>query len=483
MRILLSSSPSQYYHSTGYFFSNMPPLNLAQLAAMVLGENQVRIMPNQKVQLKSYHIMSYLKKFKPDLVGFSNSVNADCFPIIEIAKKIKELDPDLPLVVGGQFPSFYYKLFLKNGFDFVVRGEGEYTFKELVNHFNKSSPALSQIDGLAYEQNGEIRVNKDREFVKDLDTLPFPARELLPKCKPIFTSEKGFATAIEMGRGCPFKCNFCSITGFWKGTFRPKSNERILEELRMIRDQFGCVEFCVIDDSFGIRYSESKSLMKNLLKDFDLKWACQIRTDTVVRHPDLIQIAKKAGLCLALIGFESYVQDALDFVSKGTTVDMNIAASEILRKNDIIIFGAHIFGHPKQDGTELNKILKFSLKYVDLFGLEMYQPFAYSRLHRDLVKKNRLSYALNNSRFEFNDYVIVDGRNPDLIKKYFGLIHIKHLLNFKAISLALYSRNKLLSKMKRRHYLAVFASKLTEIMQKLQRKFENPVDIQIDYTT
>jgi len=104
MKILLSSSPSQYYHSTGYFFSNVPPLNLAQLAAMVLDENEVRIMPNQKMQLKSYHIMSYLKKFQPDLVGFSNNVNADCFPIIEMAFKIKERYPDLPLVVGGKFP-------------------------------------------------------------------------------------------------------------------------------------------------------------------------------------------------------------------------------------------------------------------------------------------------------------------------------------------------------------------------------------------
>jgi len=482
MKILLSSSPAQFYHSTGYFFSNVPPLNLAQLAAMVIDENTVRIMPNQKLQLKPYHIMSYLKKFQPDLVGFTNNVNADCFPIIEMAIKIKDLYPDLPLVVGGQFPSYYYKLFLKNGFDFVVRGEGEYTLKELINHLNNSSSSPSKIDGLAYIENGEIRVTKEREFVKDLDILPFPARELLPKCKPIFTSEKGFATAIEMGRGCPFKCNFCSITGYWKGTFRPKSNERILEEFKLIGDQFDCVEFTVIDDSFGIRYMQSKILMKKIIENFDFKWACQIRTDTVVKHPDLIQLARKAGLCLALLGYESYMQDTLDFVSKGTTVDMNRTASEILRKNDIIVFGAHIFGHPKQDWTELNKILKFALKYVDLFGLEMYQPFAHSRLHQDLVKKNRLAYTLQNSRFAFNDYIIADGRNPKLIKKYFGLTHIKYLLNFKSISLALYSRNQLLPKMKRRHYRAVINSKLTELLQNLKRKFEKPVDIQMDYT-
>ncbi|MDD1776849.1 MAG: B12-binding domain-containing radical SAM protein, partial [Candidatus Helarchaeota archaeon] len=353
MKILLSSPPAQFYHSTGYLFPNVPPLNLAQLAAMVLDENQVRIMPNQQMQLKPRHIMSYLKKFQPDLVGFTNNVNADCFSIIELAIKIKELYPDLPLIVGGQFPSYYYKLFLKNGFDFVVRGEGEYTFKELINYFNKSSSPLSTINGLAYIQNGEIRVNKEREFVKNLDTLPFPARELLPKCKPLFTSDKGYATAIEIGRGCPFTCNFCSITGYWKGTVRLKSNERILEELKIIRDRFDCVEFSIIDDNFGIRYSESKALARKLKKDFDFTWGCQIRTDTVVKHPDLIQLAKTAGLRIVLLGFESYKQDSLDFVSKGTTVDMNIAASEILRKNDIVIVGAHVFGHPKQDGSEL----------------------------------------------------------------------------------------------------------------------------------
>lgn len=482
MKILLSSSPSQYYHSTGYFFSNVPPLNLAQLAAMVLDENEVRIMPNQKMQLKSYHIMSYLKKFQPDLVGFSNNVNADCFPIIEMAFKIKERYPDLPLVVGGQFPSYYYKLFLKNGFDFVVRGEGEYTFKELVNYFNTSSPSISKIDGLVYKQNEEIRVNKEREFVKNLDTLPFPARELLPKCSPLFSSEKGYATGIEMGRGCPFSCNFCSITGYWKGTYRPKSNERILEELKLIRDQFGCVEFAVIDDSFGIDYSHSKTLMRKLIESFDFKWACQIRIDTVVRHPDLIQLARKAGLCLGLLGYESYMQDTLDFVSKGTTVDMNVKASEILRNNNIIAFGAHIFGHPKQNKTELDKILNFALKYVDLFGLEMYQPFAHSQLHQDLIKRNCLTYALENSRFTFNDYIIADGRNPKLMKKYFGLILIKYLLNFKSISLALYSKNKLLSKMKRRHYTSIILSKLTEIFQKFKQKFEKPVHMQMDFT-
>lgn len=222
--------------------------------------------------------------------------------------------------------------------------------------------------------------------------------------------------------------------------------------------------------------------MKKLIEYFDFKWGCQIRTDTVVRHPNLIQMARNAGLCLVLIGFESYVQDALDFVSKGTTVDMNIAASEILRKNNIIILGAHVFGHPKQDRTELDKILNFASKNVDLFGLEMYQPFAYSQLHQDLVKRNRLTYAQQNSRFKFNDYVIADGRNPKLMKKYFGLIHLKYILNFKSISSALYSKNKLLSKMKRRHYLSIIFSKLTEIMENLKRKFEKPVDIQMDFT-
>jgi len=483
MRILLSPAPSQFYHSTGYFFSNIPTLNLAQLAAMVIDKNTIRIMPNQNMRLKPRHILNYIKKFQPDLVGFTNNVNADSFHILEMAQRIKQSYPELPLVVGGQFPSFYYKLFLKNGFDYVVRGEGEFTFKEMVEALQNSSNQLSKIDGLAYIKDGAIKINKDREFFKDFDLIPFPARELLAKCKPLFSAKDGNASSIEMARGCPYGCYFCSITGYWKVTCREKSNERRIAGLKLMEDVFDCVEFTVIDDSFGIKYRKTRALLKEMRDKFDFKWGCQTRTDIIVKKEDLIRLARKAGLSLALVGFESYVQDALNCVYKGTTVDINVKAAEILKENGIIILGTHIFGHPKQSKDELDKLLKFAFKYIDLFGLEMYQPFAWSKLHQDLINEGRLKFLLDKDVFTFNDYIIADGRVPKLIKKYFGVMYIKYLLNFKGFASALYSRNKLLPKIKRKHLFSVFRSKITEIIYKLQRKFKSPTTFQLDFTT
>jgi len=373
MRILLTNSPFQYYHTTAFFHPDWGALNLAQLAAMVdTEENQIKILDNWHFWFKSDEILKSIEEFEPDLVAVSNSTDGDTFSVGEVGAEIKKKYPEIVLIAGGQAATINYKYLLEKGFDFIALGEAEYTFKEFVERLSNKRGDFLDIKGLVFVKDGEIVQTVERPFLKNIDELPFPARKYQPKLKSIFFPGR-YSSEIETARGCPYGCDFCSITTFFKRTLRKKSNDRILEELRDIKKNIGATQIYFIDDVFGVNAEEYKDLFRAMISEkLDIKWFTQIRPDTVANNPEMMDLAAQSGMFGALVGFESYDKDVLKGINKLGSGEINIKASEIMRKNNIVIFGVHMFGIPNQTEADFKQTYDYGRKYSDIFRMSKF---------------------------------------------------------------------------------------------------------------
>lgn len=451
MKILLTNEPLQPTSVLYIIFNNLPPLNLAQLAAVINSDHEVKIVDNTKNKIRSHNLWNEINNFNPDIVGISNNYTTSTPSVLELSKQIKEKYPNITLVAGGIIPSYKPEYFLTSEFDYVVRNEGEYTFKELVELLSKNDLKLEDLKGISYKKNNELIHNKNREFIKCLDELPFPRRDLLGNYKALLT--KGKATAIETTRGCSYPCFFCSVNNYWNYKYRTKSNKTILKELELIKKQ-GFKEIVFTDNSFGLDVEKTKELLKEIIKrNFNFTFQTQIRVDTVANNPHMIELAAKAGFKLVVIGFEYYPEEKGNTLNKNISYRLNKKASDILRKNNIIIMGTHMIAIPRETESDIKRIIKYGKKFSDLFSLGIYTPLIGSKLYDSLEKQDKL-LSKDFNKYDYSNYLIKDNRNPIEIKERYIKIYKDYFYNKNLIFSAIYSKNKLKSKMIRRHYFA-----------------------------
>lgn len=470
MRILLINSPFQYYHTTAFFHPDWGALNLAQLAAMVdTEENQIKILDNWHFWFKPDEIIKTIKEFKPDVVGISNSTDGDTPSVGQAGAKIKKQFPKIILISGGQAATANYKYLLEQGFDFVALGEAEYTFKEFIDKLNRGEKDFFNVKGLALIKSNEIIKTEERPFVKNLDELPMPARKYQQKLKSIFFPGR-YSSEIETARGCPYGCDYCSITAFFKKTLRKKSNQQILKELRDIKYNIGATQVYFIDDVFGVDVEEYKELFKAMIgENLDIKWFTQIRPDTTANNPDMIELAAKSGMFGVLIGFESYNDDVLKGVGKLGSKETNIKASGILRKNNIVIFGVHMFGIPGQTEKDFKETYKYGRKYSDIFRMSRFSVIPGTPIFDRYKKEGRVkTYSTREYPYA---YCIIDKTKKEkkLSRLYFYYLFRHTFSPFTFLDM-IFTKDRLKRRMKLQGYITNLRYGFYFILRKLGLK-------------
>jgi anaerobic magnesium-protoporphyrin IX monomethyl ester cyclase len=266
------------------------------------------------------------------------------------------------VVVGGPHASFMADEILGSGSaDFVVRGEGEHTMLELVTALTKGG-SLEEIRGLSYVSDNQVIHNADRTYSDDLDTLPFPARDLLDMEK-YRTSKLGTRsiTSILTSRGCPYQCSFCASSKL-AGTFwRARSVESIIEEIQMVKDTYGYRAFAFVDDNFTLNPQRVMDLCKEICKrGWDIHWWCFSRVDTIVRNPEMVSLMHKAGCRSTYIGIESRNQETLDYYNKKISADISREAISILKNNKIEMTASFIIGALNENKEMVEDTLRFA---------------------------------------------------------------------------------------------------------------------------
>lgn len=324
----------------------IPPLSIAYIAAVLEKEGYyVKIAEGNF--MNHVQIKEYIKNEKPDVVGITTTTPT-FESVTKVAEDIKYVDKDIKIVIGGPHVTALPQEAIKEDcFDIGVIGEGEITFLELVKAFKKDT-SLKKVNGIVYKEKGKIKFTKPREFIKDLDSIPFPARHLLPPLKdyhPTPASYRKLPLGVLMtSRGCPYQCTFCDRAVF--GTsYRFRSAKNVVNEIEELINKYGAKELKFFDDTFTLdkkRLYEIFDLMKE--RDIKIGWCCLTRVNHVTK--EMLQRMKNAGCWQILYGLESGDDRMLQLLKKGATVAQNEQAVKWAHEVGLSVRADFIMGTP-----------------------------------------------------------------------------------------------------------------------------------------
>ncbi len=301
-----------------------PSLGLLYIAAAIksLPDIELRIIDMNLDGISMEALEKLISEEKPDMVGFS-VLTFNLLNCMEVCKVIRHANPATRICFGGWHPTLYPAETLAfDVVDYIVVGEGEITFRELVE-FEMASPDISDdrltaIFGLGYKMsNGEIVINPPRPVVKNLDELPLPAYDLVDASKySNLTACTDQIVNIMTSRGCPQRCIFCDLR---RSTYRYRTPQNILEEIRFWVDK-GVKEFFIQDDNFTINRGRTIEFCR-LLYDADLgvKYKISSRVDYI--DDELSENLRRSGCYAIYFGVESGSQKVLDFLEKGIKIE------------------------------------------------------------------------------------------------------------------------------------------------------------------
>jgi anaerobic magnesium-protoporphyrin IX monomethyl ester cyclase len=394
MKFLLVQAGGQSKRRKILVQSTSPPLGLLYLGAILEQEgHKVEIFDYNMEHVSDEKLKNAL--LSSDAVGMT-IYTYDRISAQNISKKIKELNHDIPLIIGGPHCIFNQKQSLQDfpAVDISVGGEGEHVILDLIKYL-EGNKNLSDINGVFYKNNGEIKLGKPLKVLDDLDEVPFPARHLVKKYDygelPFGYKMKNM-TAMLTSRGCPFNCRFCSkygniIEGF---RFRQRSAENILKEFEEIGSSYDSIN--IVDENFLVDTKRAHKIFDELNK-MGLKYELGIHGARVdAAEKKLYEKMKKAGVKYLYFGLESGNQEILDFYNKKTTLSQIRNAITLSHKIGFITIGNFILGAPIETKDHIEKTIKFACSLpLDIAG---FGPLIYikgSELWAEAVKSKIIS--------------------------------------------------------------------------------------------
>jgi radical SAM superfamily enzyme YgiQ (UPF0313 family) len=329
--------------------------------------------------------LSAVLSYEPDVVGFS-STTLGIVATGELASRIKKTSADILTIIGGchatALPSETLEIF--SGFDLAVVGEGEETFVEILELFQKKS-MHDNILGTAIRVDNGIKINAARPLIKNLDLLPLPAWELLPgfphAFKPSLTRIKNYPCAsVVLTRGCPFKCQFCDRSVFGRKT-RSYSPDYAVKLLKDLRENFGVKEILIEDDTFVLSSKRLTAFCEGLIaENMGITWSCLGRADTV--RPDLLKLMKKAGCWHISYGIESGDQKILDNMQKGETIAHFEQAVKLTKEAGLKSKGFFILGFPGETIETMEATINLTKRLpLDDISVSQMTPYPGSLLY------------------------------------------------------------------------------------------------------
>ncbi|MFX0104243.1 MAG: B12-binding domain-containing radical SAM protein [Candidatus Hodarchaeota archaeon] len=340
-----------------------PPLSLISIAAMV---------PEHEAKLFDFKVHKYNEKRFRSLLNQSDIVALTSMtPQISHAFEVAQMAKDhgCTTIIGGYQPTLDPESVINHpAIDYAVRGEGEHTFRELIDFIdgNKLNSTLKDIDGVSYKnKEGQVFHNKDRKLELNLDNFQMPRRDLLDDKRYVYLGAR--VAQLESSRGCPHNCKFCCITKMWRNlnqtvTYRTKSTNRIMQEIYNIDWKNDFIFFC--EDNFTIKIKRTKEILETIIRSGvpnKIYFSCQSRVDTLYRNQWLIDLMHKAGMRQVFLGIESVHQQSLDAMNKqNTTPDMVKKVVSLLQDRGISIFGGVIIGFPGETKTMVRQNIQFA---------------------------------------------------------------------------------------------------------------------------
>ena len=387
----------------------VPPIGIYYVGA-VLKENNydVEILNWHHINMTPEKIPSILREKKPDIIGFS-ILQANRWGGIEIAQIAKQIDPQVKVVFGGISASFLWNHFLTHfpQIDFVVIGEGEYTFLNLVRCIERGKDGqIERIRGIAYRKNGKPFKTKPAEPIKNLDDLPIPSTYFE-------------YTHLSLTRGCPGKCNFCGSPKFWGSKIRFHSTDYFVEEIERLYKK-GITFFYFSDDTFSINKKRVVDICKKILKkNLRISWVAISRVNDI--SEDIVAWMRRAGCIQISYGVESGSKQIRETLNKNIETSAIESAFHITAKYGILARAYFIYGCPGENRqtirATLNLIKSIKPLVVHFFVLSI---FPGTMLYTAYKRAFKVTDDIWLNRMEDIKYFEIDSRLSQEMVQSFG---------------------------------------------------------------
>lgn len=303
-----------------------------------------------------------IKALKPDVICVEPATPTIKYDI-HLAGKIKALLPDTKIIFSGSHVTRFPEEVLKSrAIDAIVRGEQDETTLKLIEAIDKKSP-LADVLGIAFtDSNEDVKITGPRPLIKDLDSLPFPDRELIPHewYKEGHVVRTPF-TFVIASRGCPNKCTYCLWPNvFFEHSVRFRSIDNVLAEIDWLVEEYGIKEIFIDDGTFNVNRKRVIEFSKRLAEHgHDLIWSCSCRVDCV--DEEMLMWMKKSGCKLICYGPESASQETLDKIRKDIDISMAKKAMELTKKAGIIAHANFMFGFPWETKEDIENTIQFAI--------------------------------------------------------------------------------------------------------------------------
>ncbi|MBU1084264.1 MAG: radical SAM protein [Candidatus Omnitrophota bacterium] len=364
----------------------VPPQPLIYLGA-VLRENNYRcsLLDANALHLGVEETIARILAFSPKYVGISAPTML-ISAAGELARRLKEKNGDIVMIVGGPHMSAVPGMTMEKykSIDVGVIGEGEVTILELLKALDEKKP-LGSVKGLIFREGDSIRTTAPRPYIADLDTIPFPAWDMLPDIMAHYQQSAARidrlpSISMVTSRGCPFQCIFCARNVFGNVT-RSHSSDYLIGLIKHLKEEYKIKNISFEDENFVVYRDRLVEFCNKFIDDkTDITWDCASHVNSVT--PELLALMRKAGCWQINYGIESGSQRILDFIKKGSTLKRIREALTMTRKAGILSKGYFIIGHPTETLESIQETIDFIKKIdLDIFQMSHMVPFPGTELY------------------------------------------------------------------------------------------------------
>lgn len=391
------------YHCWGVqVIGTWPPLQLAYLAGAALQAGyEVKLTDAMNNGFTFDDVRTEIEEYGPDFVvtldylPVSGAISTATVPAaIKTLGIAKEVDPDIVTIIGGPHPTFMYDEILTDLADppdFVLRGEMEETLPELLDAVAEGR--VREVEGIAYlDDDGAVVTTPMRAHIADLDALS-PAWHLLDWSLYHYNIEPwGRMASILTTRGCMMGCSFCSHRRFWRGDWRARDPKKVVDEIRLLVEEYG-VEFITLIDPYPTndrkRWEEQLDLL--IEADISVHLLMETRVEDIIRDEEILPKYRKAGVIHMYLGAESSSDEMLESLNKGTDVDMNKRAIDLLREHDIMTEASFMVGFPNETWESIAKTIAEAVRLnPDIAVFPVITPMPFTPLYEEFKDRIRV---------------------------------------------------------------------------------------------
>lgn len=343
---------------------HLPPLGLLCVGGPLRDAGfQVTLIDAELAPMSLYEIVQTIQSLNADVVMIGHSGSSSIHAtIMNFSSILKQTIPDCIFIYGGVHPTYHWDEVLSksNGIDIIVRGEGEQTTLNLIHAIVNQRP-LEEVEGIAFRINGSVHGTPPAPMIKNLDEYRI-GWELINHTDYSYWGGKR-AVVAQFSRGCPHLCSYCGQRGFWT-QYRHRDPIKFAQELARLHREHG-VELINFADELptGSRSAWETFLNALIAENVPLILVGSTRASDIVRDKDILHLYKKAGFIRFLLGIESYSEETLKSIRKGTTTRADQQAIQLLREHNIISMATYVIGFHEETDKDYWNSFRHLIRY------------------------------------------------------------------------------------------------------------------------